>query len=104
ADLADSRALAMIEGKIASDAEAVMLINNAGRLNVGRFASLDPDGEEALIRLNVVAAMRLTRAVLPRMIERHAGAVINVSSISGLLAGPFTASYNGSKAYVNRFT
>jgi short-subunit dehydrogenase len=104
ADLADSTDLALVERKIASDAEATMLVNNAGRLNVGSFVSLELDGEEALIRLNVVGTVRLTRAVLPRMIERRAGTIINVSSISGFLPGPFTASYNASKAYINSFT
>jgi short-subunit dehydrogenase len=104
ADLSDSSALARIEAQLAADTDVTMLINNAGKLNVGGFTSMDPSEEEALIRLNVVATMRLTRAVLPRMIDRRAGSVIIVSSISGFVPGPFTASYNASKAYLNTFT
>jgi short-subunit dehydrogenase len=96
--------LALVERRLASDTDATMLINNAGRLNVGRFVSLEPDGEEALIRLNVVGTVRLTRAVLPRMVECRAGSIIQVSSISGFLPLPFTANYNASKAYINSFT
>ena len=48
--------------------------------------------------------VRLTRAALPGMIDRHAGAIINVSSMAGFQAGPFNATYGATKAYVNSFT
>ena len=79
-------------------------MNNAGFGTTGRFADTDPDREEAEIRLNVVALSRLTRAALPGMIARGAGGIINVSSVSALLPGPYHATYGATKAFVNSFT
>ena len=56
----------------------------------GPFARLDPDQEEAEIRLNVLALVRLTRAVLAGMIARGRGAIINVSSLAAFAPVPTT--------------
>src|SRR6185503_17663823 len=80
ADLVDAAGLETVAsyvGRVPVD----LLVNNAGFGTVGAFAELDPAREEDEIRLNVVALMRLTRAALPGMIARGAGAIINVSSI-----------------------
>lgn len=81
-----------------------LLVNNAGFGTLGPFAELDPDQEERVIRLNVIALVRLTRAALPDMVERGHGAVINVSSMAGLAPAPFTATYAASKAFVTSFS
>jgi short-subunit dehydrogenase len=103
ADLSDAVGQREIEAVI-REAPVDLLVNNAGLLTVGRFAELDADREEAAIRLNVLATVRLTRAALPAMLARGRGAIINVSSISGFVPGPFTATYNATKAYLNSFT
>lgn len=104
ADLTSAVQLRAVEARLAGDSRLDLLINNAGVVTVGPFARLDPDQEEALIDLNVVALARLTRAALPGMIERHRGAIINVSSIAAFVPVRFTATYSASKAYVNSFT
>lgn len=103
ADLTDPTELSVVE-RVVSDGNLDLLVNNAGFGTYGNFAELDPNREESEVRLNVIALMRLTRAALPGMIERGAGAIINVSSMAGFQAGPFNATYCATKAYVNSFT
>jgi short-subunit dehydrogenase len=102
-DLAEDAELEQLAGAVAADAPDV-LVNNAGFGTVGPFAELDPERELEQIRLNVVALVRLTRAALPGMLARGRGAVVNVSSLAGENAGPFTATYAATKAYVTRFS
>ncbi len=103
ADLTDPEDLARVEERLHTDPPD-LLVNNAGSGTVGRFAELDPDGEEREIRLNVIAVMRLTRAVVPAMVERGRGGVINVSSLAGESPGPYMATYAGTKSFVTTFT
>jgi uncharacterized protein len=86
-------------------------VNNAGFGGYRPFLQLDPDRTEELIRLQVPAVTRLTRATLPGMVARGSGAVINVSSQLALSAAlpssplpPGRAVYFATKAYVNAFT
>ncbi len=104
ADLTKTQQLRKVERAIAADEHLEILVNNAGFGTMGQFADLDPAVEEDQIRLNVLALVRLTRAALPGMIQRHRGAIINVSSMAGMQPGPTTATYSATKAYVNTFT
>jgi short-subunit dehydrogenase len=104
ADLTQSTALRTVEEHMAGDHALELLVNNAGFGTTGPFARLDPDQEEAEIRLNVLALVRLTRAVLPGMIARGRGAIINVSSLAAFAPGPYDATYGATKAFVNSFT
>jgi short-subunit dehydrogenase len=104
ADLTRPEELLAVEERIAGEPSLELLVNNAGFGTVGRFAELDPDGEESEIRLNVVAVARLARAALPGMIARERGAVINVSSMAAFAPSPYMATYAATKAYVNAFT
>lgn len=104
ADLTESEDLRSVERRIEGLPRLDLLVNNAGFGTMGRFSALDPDQEEAEIRLNVVALMRLTRAALPGMLRRDRGTVINVSSLAGFQPGPFNATYAATKAYVTSFT
>jgi hypothetical protein len=87
-----------------ADSPPDLLVNNAGFGTAGPFASLDAENEVREIQLNVVALVRLTRSVLPAMVERGHGDVINVSSLAGLSPAPFTATYAATKAFVTHFT
>jgi len=104
ADLTQTAALRTVEACVASDQALELLVNNAGFGTVGPFAGLDPDQEEAEIRLNVLALVRLTRAALPGMLTRGGGAIINVSSLAAFVPGPYDATYGATKAFVNSFT
>jgi short-subunit dehydrogenase len=81
-----------------------LLINNAGLGDVGPFATSDPQRNDQMLFVNVVALTKLTRALLPQMIARKRGAILNVSSSAGFLPIPTFAVYAATKAYVNSFT
>ena len=80
------------------------LINNAGFGIAGRFASAPAERLLEMIDLNVRALTETCRLVLPDMIERGAGAILNVASTAAFQAGPNMAVYYASKAYVLSFT
>ncbi|HME88762.1 MAG TPA: SDR family oxidoreductase [Chthoniobacterales bacterium] len=84
--------------------EIDFLINNAGLGDYGPFATSLPQRNDELLQLNIVALTTLTRAVLPPMISRTRGAILNVSSSAGFLPIPKFNVYAATKAYVNSFT
>ncbi|MEK7767811.1 MAG: SDR family NAD(P)-dependent oxidoreductase, partial [bacterium] len=67
------------------------LVNNAGFGSNGAFASARVENELAMIQVNVAAVTHLTRLLLPGMIERRRGRVLNVASTAAFQAGPFMA-------------
>lgn len=80
------------------------LVNNAGFGALGRFADLPVDRQTDMLMVNVVALTRLTRQLLPGMIQRGRGGVLNVGSIAAYQAGPNMSVYYATKAYVLSFT
>lgn len=80
------------------------LVNNAGFGALGKFADLAVDRQTDMLMVNVVALTRLTRMLLPKMIARGRGGVLNVGSIAAYQAGPNMSVYYASKAYVLSFT
>ena len=104
ADLGQPLGLAVVEARLAAEPPIDLLVNNAGFGTAGPVASLDPDREEEEVRVNCIAPLRLARAVLPGMLERKRGAIINVSSIAGFQPGPFTATYSASKAFLTTWS
>ncbi len=81
-----------------------LLINNAGFGARGEFWSLPLDKQLAMIRLQVETLTELTFHVLPGMIERRHGGVINVSSMTGFQPIPYATSYAATKAFMNSFS
>ncbi len=77
-----------------------LLINNAGLGDSGAFATSNPIRNEQMTLVNIVALTTLTRHVLPRMIARGRGGILNVSSSAGFLPIPDFAVYAATKAYV----
>jgi uncharacterized protein len=104
ADLTVAADLQRVADSAAADDALELLVNNAGFGTIGPFAELDMEREEEEIRLNVVALTRLTRAVLPGLVERGRGSIINVSSLAGFQPAPLNATYGATKAFVNSFT
>jgi len=110
ADLSRSGELAAVEQRIIDEGALALLVNNAGFAAYMPFQELDPDRAEELIRVQVTAVTRLTRAALPGMLARGRGAIINVSSrlaFSGPLSSPplpKRATYAATKAFINTFT
>ena len=80
------------------------LINNAGLGDRGRFVTSEPRRIQEMLAVNVVALTTLTRALLPAMIEKKRGAILNVSSSAGFLPIGKLAVYAASKAYVTSFS
>lgn len=74
-----------------------LLVNNAGIETIAPFATFDMDRIDAIVETNLTAAMKLTRLVLPGMIERGRGHVLNVSSASGKSGVPYYAVYGSTK-------
>ena len=77
-----------------------VLVNNAGFGTYGPFAQTDEAREHGMIGVNVDALMGLTRAVLPGMLARRKGGILNVASTIAFQPGPYQAVYGASKAFV----
>lgn len=84
--------------------EINVLVNNAGIGVYGPFVETDWEREREMIRLNVETLTRLTKAVLPGMVKRREGKILNVASTAAFQPGPLMAVYYASKAYVLSFT
>lgn len=74
-----------------------ILINNAGIAKFGKFLDLKPVEWENQIKVNLFGVYYVTRAVLPQMIERQIGDIVNISSSAGLKGSPMTSAYSASK-------
>ena len=81
-----------------------LLVNNAGLGDRGTFATANPERVDAMLKVNMVALTRLTRALLPAMIDRGRGGILNVSSSAGFLSIPNFAVYAATKAYATSFS
>lgn len=101
-DLGDRAAtLALVETLRAREIEVDVLINNAGVGDMGVFDRASLDKTLAMIELNVVSLTILTHAVLPGMVARGKGGVLNVSSGFGMSIMPGFAAYIATKHYVS---
>lgn len=89
--------------KLGKDERLMVLVNNAGFGTKGKLATR-PVGEQAtMLELHVMAPMLLTRAVVPRMIERREGFVITVASVASFTASMGNVNYCATKAYQRVF-
>ncbi len=105
ADLAQPDAPKQIFAEIERRALPVdVLINNAGFGLYGRFAENDLQLELEMIQVNIAALISLTKLVLPGMLERKHGRIMNVASTAGFQPGPLMAVYYATKAYVIMFS
>jgi short-subunit dehydrogenase len=100
-DLIDAGAVerivtALKERNITIDA----LVNNAGVGKLAPFADTDAETIDTMLTLNIRAVTQLTRALLPGMIERKRGRIVNVASTAAFQPGPLMAVYYATKAYV----
>ncbi|MBB0997172.1 SDR family oxidoreductase [Dietzia maris] len=102
-DLADPAARQPLLDELAGR-EISVLCNNAGIATFGPVASLDPQYEKHQVQVNAVACHDLVLAVLPGMVERRSGAILNVGSAAGNMPIPNNATYAASKAFLNTFS
>jgi short-subunit dehydrogenase len=103
-DLTDRAAVAGLVARVECDGDLDVLVNNAAVDETGRFAGADPGALEALVRLNVLAPMELSRQALQGMLARRCGHIVNISSLSAMIPFPGFAAYGASKAALSRFT
>lgn len=97
-DVSDLQSVNTATTHIKSELGAIdILINNAGIAKFGKFLDLDPAEWENQIKVNLLGVYYVTRAVLPEMIERQTGDIINISSTAGLKGSPMTSAYSASK-------
>jgi len=74
-----------------------ILINNAGIAKFGGFLDLSPDEFKKIIDVNLMGVYYVTRTVLPQLIEKNGGDIINISSTAGQKGAPKTSAYSASK-------
>ena len=100
-DLSDDGAAERLLNDIEVQGEMIeLLVNNAGFGLIGQFADLDPGRQREMIDLNVGALTDLCRGVVPGMIARNSGAILNVASTAAFQPGPKMAVYFATKAFV----
>lgn len=98
ADVADINSVNSAIDKALTEFKTIdILINNAGIAAFGNFLELEPATWERIIQVNLMGTYYVTRAVLPNMIERQTGDIINVSSTAGLNGNAITSAYSASK-------
>ena len=106
-DISDAKAVDRLPDAIPGHFRPVeILINNAGH-DIGgrtRFDVGSADDWSNIIQTNLIGLMRVTRAILPGMVQRNAGHVVNISSINAVRIVPDMAAYSTSKAGVHMFT
>ncbi|SPM37043.1 Short-chain dehydrogenase [Mycobacterium rhizamassiliense] len=102
-DLSDPRARGKLGDRLRAEPIAG-LCNSAGFGTSGVFHELPVDRESEEVTLNALVLMELTHAALPGMVERGAGAVMNIASIAGFQPLPYMAVYSASKAFVQTFS
>jgi uncharacterized protein len=102
ADLTVPEELCRVEQRLADPGRPVdLLVNNAGVFGrIGYLADQAVDSEAHKIELNAVAVVRLARAVLPGMLARRRGGIVNVSSIAAFVPTPRAATYGATKAFI----
>jgi short-subunit dehydrogenase len=104
-DLSEAGATGRLMADLTAHGEqADLLVNNAGFGLTGRFAELDGPRQRQMIDLNCGALIELAHAVLPAMIERKSGAILNVASTAAFQPGPGMAVYFATKALVLSFS
>ena len=104
-DLSRPGAAGQLVADIIRHGEAVqLLVNNAGFGLAGGFAELDGKRQREMIDLNCGALTELAHAVLPGMIERKSGGILNVASTAAFQPGPGMAVYFATKAFVLSFS
>ena len=93
-DVTDPKAITAIAEKYAP---IDILINNAGILITGSFFDLTDAESRRVFETNYFGAVNMTKAVLPSMIERKQGMIINIASLAGLVGHMYNAAYSASK-------
>jgi uncharacterized protein len=105
ADLGTEEGCAAVEQALQSfGLYADMLVNNAAMMMAGFFQDEDPAQLRKLVDLDIRAVVDLTRRLLPGMIARRTGGVLNLASVEGFMPVPYQSTYAAAKAFVLSFS
>jgi short-subunit dehydrogenase len=105
ADLADPAAVGGLIERVEADGGAIdILVNNAGVSNVDHVLRQSPDSIEAVFRTNLLTPIHLCQQVIPGMLERGGGYIVNMGSIAGFMPPPGLVHYGASKAGLAQYT
>jgi short-subunit dehydrogenase len=104
-DLADIDGIDAFAAQVEADMGGVdVLVNNAGASRRRPMTTITADEFDETMRVNFTSAVRLTLALLPAMLERGSGLVVNVSSMGTRSAAARVGAYAAAKAAINHFT
>ncbi|BAV04592.1 3-oxoacyl-[acyl-carrier protein] reductase [Filimonas lacunae] len=98
ADVADIQSVNSAVAKLSGELGAIdILINNAGVGKFAKFMELEPEEWEYVVKVNLFGCYYMVRAVLPSMLERKTGDIVNISSTAGKNGAAVTSAYSASK-------
>ncbi|MCW1822214.1 short-chain dehydrogenase [Mycolicibacterium conceptionense] len=103
-DLGEPDAVEGLIDRVEADGPVDIVINNAGIDHVGRFHQVRPEQIRSLLQVNLAAPMEICRQLIPRMVQRGRGHIVNVSSMGAISQGPGLTLYGTSKAGLSHFT
>ncbi|MDV0445341.1 Serine 3-dehydrogenase [Methanimicrococcus sp. At1] len=86
------------------DLQIDILVNNAGFGDYGRYDEADWNKQHDMIQVNILALTQLTRLLLPKMLLRENGRILNIASVAAFAPGPYMSVYYASKAFVLSFS
>lgn len=104
ADLTDRDCVESLAGRLADNADAELLVNNAGFGSLEDFANVDVRQHADMIAIHVETPMRLVHAVLPQMRAQNRGGIINVASLGAFAPCAQAVQYASTKAYLVVFS
>ena len=105
ADLADPGSSKQLVEELTKQKITIdVLVNNAGFGLLGAFSDADEAKTIGMIQLNIAALTELSKRLLPGMLQRKRGRILNVASTAAFQPGPFMAVYYATKAYVLSFS
>lgn len=100
-DVSDSDSIEFVVGKVG---DIDLLVNNAGVSEIDLFTSISREKSSKIMQVNLIGAMELTRKILPAMIRRKLGCIINIGSMWGDVGASCEVDYSASKAGLIGFT
>lgn len=104
ADLTIDTDVSLLAERLTRSPQLALLVNNAGFGSRGTLVDASPAQQEAMLRLHIMAPMRLAQAALPVLLEKRRGAIVNVSSVAAFVYSAGNVNYCATKAYLTTFS
>jgi uncharacterized protein len=104
ADLTIDTDVSLLAERLTRSPQLALLVNNAGFGTRGKLVDASPALQESMLRLHVMAPMRLSQAALPVLLANRRGAIVNVSSVASFIYSAGNVNYCATKAYLTTFS